>query len=36
LALTGEQAAFPLVAAGGIIVLVLAGRQVRRRTRTNN
>ncbi len=32
LPLTGEQAAFPLAAAAGIIVLVLAARQVRRRT----
>jgi len=32
LALTGEQAALPLAAAAGIIVLVLAGRQLRRRT----
>jgi len=32
LALTGEQAALPLAAAAGLIVLVLAGRQLRRRT----
>ncbi len=32
LAFTGEQAAIPLVAAGGLIVLVLAARQLRRRS----
>jgi hypothetical protein len=31
LALTGEQAALPLAAAAGIIVLVLGARQLRRR-----
>jgi len=32
LPLTGEQAAIPLAAAAGIIVLVLGARQLRRRT----
>jgi len=32
LPLTGEQVAIPLAAAGGIIVLVLAARQLRRRS----
>jgi hypothetical protein len=32
LALTGEQAAIPLAAAAGIIVLVLGARQLRRRS----